>query len=258
MLRLVKQRVTPPGGWRYIEPTTKQQFTAPTMSKLLDKVSVHMRSNELRVPKDLPDVVEDWICRRLPKGLCKDPKGGPVIYRGYHRSTESSVRATMALHRLDQKTTGKVVDQATANYRASICVNCSENVPSAGCMSCRGVKSILENIKRGRKSDQDNRLMACAICGALNQLQVHMKPETIQATTKKITDYPDTCWKREIVGRTDEGARKNPVRSTSYRKPTRGASRSSRPRRLSSAQQKVARSSSRPRRKPRRCCGGSR
>jgi hypothetical protein len=199
MLKLARKNVTPPGGFRYVDSDTNQKFSAPDMARLVKKVTVHRTSNKLPIPDDLPERIEDWLCGKMPAGICKDSRGRTVRYGAAHKTAESAVRATMLIHRIMQRASRSNVKTRVANARAAVCRDCSKNLPFAGCMSCRGVRSIIENLKRGRRTAHDDKLMACGICGVLNQIHVFIDEQTIIETTKKASGYPEHCWKLKIV-----------------------------------------------------------
>ncbi len=122
MLRLAKRSTTPPGGFRYIDADTDYRFKAPTMQQLVKKVAAHRHANELDIPSDIYEIIEDWICRRLPKGLCLSPNGRVTHSGVAHRTAEASVRATMLISRINKKLGRGPVDEATSNTRAKFCI----------------------------------------------------------------------------------------------------------------------------------------
>ena len=205
MLRFAKQNVTPPGSYRYIDADTNQQFTSENMGTLVSQVRMHRKANSLSAIPDLHSVIEDWICQRMPAGICKTESGQLVKHGVTHKTAETSVRATQLIHSMSKRSRGPKPTQEVVEQRAKVCVDCPRNVPFAGCMSCRGVTSIVKEMKRGRKTDVDSQLMTCAICGVLNEIHVFVDEFTVVDTIGTLSDYPDTCWKHAAV----EGAREN-------------------------------------------------
>jgi len=60
-----------PGGWFYCVPETGERIKGNTLNDLEEKVRFHLDINELDVPDDLRDIIENEICLRLPKAFVK-------------------------------------------------------------------------------------------------------------------------------------------------------------------------------------------
>ena len=203
MLRLLRPSVTPPGHFRYVDPNTGHVTRAPNLVQVVSAAIAHRKANKLEIPDHFAEVIQDWLCRQIPNGMCVDEHGRPS--KGmYRRSAESSVRATMALSKLGKRLGHALVSQPAATSRAAVCIQCSLNVPLAGCLGCRGVKSILEELKRGKGTEHDSELLGCGITGALNPIQVYIGMNTLtEAFPNDLKRCPAECWMR---GNTNQGA----------------------------------------------------
>lgn len=203
MLSLASKTTTPPGGYRYQDEDTNQLFEAPHMAALVDVVTKHRVANDLEVPKDLPAIIEDWLCQHLPPGVCKNASGRIVKSGVYYHTAENCVRNTSVLSKTMRREKRNFVAQDVADERAAICIVCEYNSAPLGCLTCRGVKTMIDSMRHGKTTPYDEKLWVCGINGTLNHFQVFADEETILETAGKGV-YPDSCWKPE---RTKKGAR---------------------------------------------------
>ena len=200
MQLLAKKGITPPGGFRYIDEDTKQEFKAPSKDVLVKRATVHRVSNSLEVPNNFAEIIEDWICQRMPPGVCKN-SDGHVSRGGKHGSSTatSAIRGSSAMSRLMRKSKRKPVSQKIADSRALVCSSCSQNVRMSGCMGCRGIKGIIQEMRNNKGTKHDKRLYVCNISGILNHIQIFIDDRTIRETMKTKL-YPDSCWKLSMKG----------------------------------------------------------
>lgn len=106
-------------------------------------------------------------------------------------------------------TGGKMVDQNTANIRASICIGCHANVPSkevkkGGCSSCNKMGGIVLNSIRskiigGNKTTSDSRLLTCMICGCDNRISVWIPNQVLVDSMHDVNAFPTHCWKKKLA-----------------------------------------------------------
>lgn len=60
-------RVTPPGLWRYVHPTTGVKFSGHfSISSLVDAVKKYNKANNLDEIVGLPDLIVAYICQEVP------------------------------------------------------------------------------------------------------------------------------------------------------------------------------------------------
>lgn len=101
---------------------------------------------------------------------------------------------------------GKLLDQAIANERAAICVQCHNNKPShetrGGCSVCNKMggavlQSVRAQIIKKNATPSDAKLLTCAICGCDNRITVWI-PNQILLKLEDANAYPDFCFKKKI------------------------------------------------------------
>lgn len=188
MLKLKLRNVTPPGGYRYVDPDTQYPFVAGFLSDLVDKVKAHRRGNKLSIPADLSERIEDWMCRSMPDGVCVSTDTNSS-WRGSKRLVEDTINRTVGAFRHS-----RVVNEQTANERAEICIACSHNVRTPGCSSCRGVNRITKELAGGRWTKADSRLHSCERTGTLLRVMVHYGTTPIKANVDVRIPKPRNCW----------------------------------------------------------------
>jgi hypothetical protein len=105
---------------------------------LEDAVRAHYRANQLKVPANLPALIQDQLCRQIPSRFCSDENGnvlrdGSNIF-GFNFDVVKQGTATI----VDWFVRGgakKVSTDETAR-RSKICSTCAFNQPVPGCSSC--------------------------------------------------------------------------------------------------------------------------
>lgn len=87
-MRLWNTSDSPVGGWKYTFSDDKgNSYTARGTSKttLLASVRAEMKANNVEIPTNLWDYVEDQICSRQPSGKCYyENKPGDQIAKAIH------------------------------------------------------------------------------------------------------------------------------------------------------------------------------
>lgn len=85
----------------------------------------------------------------------------------------------------------KTVDQAEADRRAAICARCPSNKRVAGCLSCGGIRKMVDRLKGDRSTPFDNDLHACEECGCELKVKVWLPLDAVDNTG---VTFPDHCW----------------------------------------------------------------
>lgn len=93
---------------------------------------------------------------------------------------------------------GEPVPQETANRRAAICAPCPKNKPTSNFLEA-AKSCIALAIKRQLeiKTDYDEQLFMCEVCGCKNSLKVHTPIEHIRSRTPdyQLEKFPtENCW----------------------------------------------------------------
>lgn len=102
-----------------------------------------------------------------------------------------------------------MVDQNTANIRASICIGCHNNLPTkeikkGGCSSCNKMGGIVLNsirskIIKGNKTTSDSKLLSCGLCGCDLRIKVWIPLEVLGQTKEEANAWPSFCWRKKIL-----------------------------------------------------------
>lgn len=196
----ISKGLTPPGGWSYQEG--EYWIHGAEADDLIANLAAHRKNNGHEVGDPWADITAQK-CYRNPE-ICLDQKD-PM--------TAALERALAFLQSLKNYllTGGHLVDQNTANIRASICACCHANVPgeqarpSAGfCSSCSKVAEDVTItaskalILQGRTTTHEGQLKSCSICGCDNKLQVWFPTVPLGMHQTNVNAYPSQCWKKEL------------------------------------------------------------
>lgn len=181
MLKFRVQRIVPPGGrYMYMVPETKVVLSSTSMSGVIEQVISHLHTNELPVPDNLRDLVEDYICRQVPAGFCYGDSDGRSITRA---TTLSSIRANTLS--LKMKGHGLVVP-GVARKRIDVCLPCAYNDHRL-CPSCVGLISWARK-QVGRQCPRDEWAGVCTVDVTAIAAKVHINKIAPNE------DYPSHCW----------------------------------------------------------------
>jgi hypothetical protein len=200
--------MTPPGGWRDVEPTTGVACQACCFAELVSAEMRALIANKKPIPQDLADQVDGRIAEHLQSVWVYDVDAptAPVHVdsRKIHVSLKSVQDKTSKLIAAWRKVGSLRCTQEEANARAKTCLSCQYNVP-AGCLSCAGVFRWLETQVGMRLSTPfDRRLHVCSVDQVFGKINVwlHQKifKAMIPAGSRPLTGrYSETCWKKAIL-----------------------------------------------------------
>lgn len=105
----------------------------------------------------------------------------------------------------------QLVDQNTANIRATICSACHNNQLGGDIKSKCGVcnkmgnkalDSIRDDIISGNRTPTDMLLNTCGICGCDLKISVWI-PNSILLSVSDANAYPEFCWKKKVLDNQD-------------------------------------------------------
>jgi len=146
-LRLIRTHETPPGGWVWSDPETKQTFTAVAFTDLVAKAIDHRKANGLRIPADFREMVMHQNGERMltiePSLVEADDGDNPVV---------KAARFLRAVGRW-AASGFKTVTEAQYDQRVETCTNCHffrgvHNFhASCGKCGCSGLKLWLATEK---------------------------------------------------------------------------------------------------------------
>lgn len=177
------KRVVPPGGRYFYEvPETKAYIDSPTRGGLVSVVRRHYEANGIPPPQEIEDLIEDFMCRRLPRGFCRggEPEVKTVTLRAIRE-------ATLALFRMAGGTTIPL----EARRRAAVCGRCDRNDRTL-CPTCIGLVAWGLSVVRQPTSGFEAWLGVCTVDRTALSAKVYMKSVA--------GDYPEHCWATDHGG----------------------------------------------------------
>lgn len=187
--------VEPPGSWYYTQPETGHQMKEVTFGMLVQRIAQHRANMKIETKGDLAAEIEKAICNSLShENQIAHCEFGITAPRSVHWTAIQQFLTTAAAFVLGPDT---LVTQEEAERRAGICSQCPLNVGLHGCAICRSTLNSLREKLTTRKTAQDDRLLACGVCGCDNRIQVHV-PLSALATGSGDLVYPAWCWRNPI------------------------------------------------------------
>jgi hypothetical protein len=201
--KLAKNDSVPPKGYRFTVPETGYKIEKKyTLNDLFFEVEKHYKDNNIPLPDNWRDLVEDQLCRQLPEGWCQYTDGKPAEGATSFLSFDNIMKGLKSLSSIAANAVSGndvFVSQEEADSRAAICARCYYNQKSGFCMGCGGARVILDmvaSIKGSRTTYVDYALDNCGICGCRNDAIVHVKKNLLLTGEKEeITNKrPDWCW----------------------------------------------------------------
>ena len=194
MLTFVSKMTVPPGGlYFYLVEQTGAKFSHPSMAGCMALVKAHMKANNIPVPPNLEEVIEDYICHNVPGGFCTGSSDRPR--KRFLSFTQIREGTRIMWQKANLKSDEFFVPVEEADRRALVCANCPKHVHDV-CTSCTSdFASFLRALLAGRrKSKYDELLDTCGVCGCLLKAKVHLSVKALAVTQKH--EYPDNCWLR--------------------------------------------------------------
>lgn len=184
MMEFLVKRIVPPGGnYPYLVPETGVLIVSHSIAEAVERVSAHLRSNNLSVPPNLGALIEDYICRNVPPGFCFGDADGKPVARAV--TLEGIKKATIAL----VTSTGRA-DPGVARKRIDICGGCEHN-DRRMCPSCIGLISWARRLV-GTQCPRDEWLGVCSVDVTALAAKIHV--DKVDGANK---NYPDKCWVKE-------------------------------------------------------------
>lgn len=185
--------VEPPGGWRWIDDgKTGVEIKAGHRAALHLAVSKFLSENGRDVPVDLPEIVDDWLCRHAPPEFTL---GAAENHPGRHFSSASIKTIT---GRVLREARGKTVETALQGRRSETCKVCPGNVPTSGCSGCGGLKMWVREWL-GELPPGSEWLQVCQFAIAMLTALVQARSETLQRCLGRydLAGFPEACWLRK-------------------------------------------------------------
>ena len=172
---------------------------------LEDAVRAHYRANQLKVPANLPALIQDQLCRQIPSRFCSDENGnvlrdGSTIF-GFNFDVVKQGTATL----VDWFVRGgaeKVSTEETTR-RSKICSTCAFNQPVPGCSSCNSASlhGLVNKIVGVLALPTDAALNGCSICGCSLKAKVRLPLDVLLRHTspEQLNKFPAHFWMKESL-----------------------------------------------------------
>lgn len=192
-MKLKQTQFAPKGGWRYEEPSTGQVITAISLPLLIALVKKARRAKGI-AEGDVEDDVHTYLCQRI--GLRECVQGDPNNMKPNTGITLGGVMSFLDSVRFVIKN-GGVVDQATADSRAAVCLSCPMNTNTAGCTPCMGIATKIYQMLGARATQGQDNLKQCGACGCDLKAKVWITKDNlkkIQQVKQADVHYPPHCW----------------------------------------------------------------
>ena len=204
--RILDKSTPPPGGWHWVEPTTKRVFKHYARDSFFNEIRDYRLAQGIPIEPDWQEVIEDQICRDHPEW------GTSVCARTerYGERRPISLAAMQSfLNVMASWIAGIVrgrevfVSHDEANRRAEICLTCDFNMNIAGsCGACADRVARALSIIGSRHTKYDEQLGACGICSCALRVAVHVPleaqhaglSEELKEDFRKVSSY---CWKAQ-------------------------------------------------------------
>jgi hypothetical protein len=201
--KIINESNCPPGRYRYTVPETGYKIDMElSLDGLFKRVERHYIDNNIQLPNDWKNRVEDQLCRQLPPGWCVYTDGSPGKGFVPNLSAEKILKGIKSLYQMMNesiKGNDVFVAQEEANKRAEICSRCYYNMNANFCAGCgigQSITSAVGLVKGKRTTPSDNELKSCGICGCKNDVIVHVDKKLLLSNENLETTEarPSWCW----------------------------------------------------------------
>ena len=182
----------PPDGFRYVFPETGKEIHAWTYVDWVQLAKNHLQANNLPVPQDLGEIMQEQLCKTLPPGWCN--YDDPNRVRPSTSLSWGDIATGIATFTRWIGGGCKYVTQDEADRRALVCSRCYLNVNIEGCSGCQ---KIVQEITGQRKTKYDFALKACGVCHCLLRAKVHFPQAILDKESEKVQEqYSEVphCW----------------------------------------------------------------
>ena len=182
MLKLLDEKLTPPGGWRFIDPETGYDFPGlkeryASLDALVEHVDRFRAQNGLDPLPDTRSIVIHYMCTQANVA---------------HRCTEVPTPRTIsqyiagfraALKMITRHKSRAYVLPFVAEKRAAICVRCPFNKVNnehhaLGKYADKTVRAIVGD----RTTSKDGQLFSCSICTCPLRSKVHVAQDIVESS----------------------------------------------------------------------------
>jgi len=194
-LKVPKDSLIPPGGYHFVAEGLR--IEGNSYQDVAEKLLRYRLENSLPPGNPMAEVL-NYICDTWPH-FCSDTSPVTPVNTKPATSLTSRVTSWMAaLYRTLRGTNiaDSYVDQAEADRRALVCINCPFHTEwRRGCSSCiEGTKRVGYTFRGGRQAANESKLMSCSIIGHEAQTAVWVKTPP-PLTAEEQASLPSHCWR---------------------------------------------------------------
>lgn len=200
-------RVPYGGGYDINKPELGMVAYGTTFEQLEARIRIYRKANGIPTGLDFSNELQALVCQLYPQEC---DWFDPNIPETKVLTMDQVVRGTRVLFGLVKEwakyligvAEHPLVDQETANTRASKCASCKYNVPFRRPCSglCGELLTLVNLIKGGRKTPHDGDMKSCSICGCVTE--AHVWPR-LDLLAKGVTEEQKNqfrmvpwCWKQ--------------------------------------------------------------
>lgn len=172
MRQLKTTHIAPPGGWRYVDPTTQYKYNQkyPSLDSLLLHIRNYRAENSLDPIPELEMVVSEWLCYQPNVPFKTVPT--PRTINQYFRGGVAAARVML--------TKEPFCSQEVAEKRAEICVRCRYNEPPAGKSQIESMTDVaVQAVVGNRKTELNRKLFICTVCTCPLKAKVHLAEDIV-------------------------------------------------------------------------------
>lgn len=201
--RIKDQKIVPYGGeYTATHPGTGTVIHGRTFREVYQRMIEHCRSNNLPIPMDFEDRVEEWVCLNHPNECQQYVENLPLRPRSL--GWMDVLRGTKVM--LKHWTKGRpLVSQEEADRRGKICAACPLNGKiQYGCLGlCGELAELLKTVAGSLRTPHDEALQSCGICHCFNRVSVWIELDVqwsaLNDEMKSACNSLEWCWKKGTV-----------------------------------------------------------
>ena len=185
MLKLKTYMIEPQGGWVYRIDALKIRTRASGFNLLIQTVRDIMKHNQLPIPENLAELIEDYVCRNTAKVFVANPDDD---FLGMATRNE----VIDAVNKLPRS----LPSQFPESDRIAICLQCKFNVPTV-CLTCDGLAGHFISRLPQAAFCHEPKLHTCQIDCLPGMVTVANSLEAMKPALYPRIPYPAHCWKKE-------------------------------------------------------------
>lgn len=185
-MRFRRTIFAPPGGrWFYTVPETGRYVeSVASLAELVRDVASHYAINELPAPSNLGDLIQHYMCLRLPPGFCEgdDPRSESEMPLTFFQVVGKSEKYFRSVKQF--------VEYKEAQLRSKVCKSCPSN-DIGMCTNCNGLRGLARRLCGGRQTAYDAYLGVCREARLPVNGLVHVSRESLPRLSRT---PPSMCW----------------------------------------------------------------